>query len=85
MKLDPMQLASLQRLRKYRDAAPTERERIRLAFRIALVLLIPFGICGALFLWLGARSTLFLLVGLYLGVVAREIGAQRTFVRWWKP
>jgi glutaredoxin len=83
MKLDPVQLASLKRLRKYRDAPPTMRERVGMALRVSLVLLIPFALVGAVFLWLGARSTLFLLAGLFLGVAAREIGAQRTFVKWW--
>jgi glutaredoxin len=83
MKLDPVQLASLKRLRKYRDAPPTVRERVGMALMISLVLLIPFALVGAVFLWLGARSTLFLLAGLFLGAAAREIGAQRTFVRWW--
>ncbi len=83
MKLDPVQLASLKRLRQYRDTPPTTRERVRMALMVALVLLIPFGLVGALFIWLGARSTLFLLAGLFLGAVAREIGSQRTFVKWW--
>jgi glutaredoxin len=83
MKLDPVQLASLKRLRKYRDAPPAVRERLAMALMVSLVLLIPFAIVGAVFLWLGARSTLFLLAGLFLGAAAREIGAQRTFVKWW--
>jgi glutaredoxin len=83
MKLNPVQLASLKRLRKYRDAPPTARERVGMALTVSLVLLIPFALVGALFLWLGARGALFLLAGLFLGAAAREIGHQRRFAQWW--
>jgi glutaredoxin len=83
MKLNPLQLASLKRLRQYRDAPPAMRERVRMGLLVSLALLVPFALAGAVFLWLGARGSLFLLAGIFLGAAVREIGHQRRFAQWW--
>jgi glutaredoxin len=83
MKLTPVQAAVLKRLQKYRVAAPTLGERLRLAAGFMIALLLPVLLLGYLIVWLQLPGGLLLLAGAYVGAVAREIGQQRRFVHYW--
>jgi mycoredoxin len=83
MRLNIVQVASLRRLQKYRSHPPTLRERARLSAVFMLVLLVPAGLACALLIWMELPAAVFLVVGLYIGGIAREIGLHRQFVLWW--
>lgn len=83
MKLNKAQADSLRRLQRYRTHPPSLQERLRLVARFAVALLVIVVLLGAVFVWLEVPGALFLLAGLYLGAVAREIGQQRLFIEWW--
>jgi len=83
MQLTKIQEASLRRLQKYRTQPPEMRERLRLASGLMIGLLVLVLIAAFLVWQLDLPGALFLLAGLYVGAVAREIGQQRQFVLWW--
>jgi mycoredoxin len=83
MRLNVVQEASLKRLQKYRTHPPTLRERMRLSAVFMLALLVPTILAGLLLIWLEIPGALFLVAGLFIGGIAREIGQQRQFVLWW--
>jgi mycoredoxin len=83
MHLNNVQEASLRRLQRYRTHPPTLGERIRLSAMFMLGLLVPVAIAGFVLVQLDVPGVMFLLAGLYIGAVVREIGQQRLFVLWW--
>ena len=84
MKLTPVQAAVLKRLQKYRVAAPTPGERLRLAAGFMTALLLALLFLGYLTVRLQLPGgLLMLLAGVYVGAVGREIGQQRRFVHYW--
>jgi glutaredoxin len=83
MRLTPIQVASLRRLQKYQTHPPELRERLRMAAIFALALLVPTAIAAFVLIKLEVPGAVYLLGGLYIGAVAREIGQQRMFVTMW--
>jgi glutaredoxin len=83
MKLTPLHIALLKRLQRYRETPPTLRERLRLMSGFMMILLLPVALLGYLTVRLQLPGGLLFLAGLYVGVVAREIGQQRRFVSFW--
>jgi len=83
MMLSKVQAASLKRLQKYRAESPTLRERLRLVAGFLLLLLVLAVIAVYLGVRLGLPYLAWAVAGIYIGAVAREIGNQRLFVKWW--
>jgi glutaredoxin len=83
MTLTPVQVALLKRLQRYRERPPTLAERLRLTAGFMVVLLVPVMLGGYVLVRLEVPAAAFLVAGLYMGAVAREIGQQRRFVHFW--
>ena len=83
MKLNKLQITSLQRMQKYRMELPTLGERLRLASGFMILLLVPVAIASALSISIGIPSAVFALAGVYIGAIVREVGQQRMFLQWW--
>ena len=83
MKLNKLQITSLQRMQTYRMESPTLGERLRLSIGYMITLLVPVVVASALFISFGVPNAVYVLTGVYVGAIAREIGQQRMFLQWW--
>jgi glutaredoxin len=83
MKLAALQAAILKRLQKYRTHPPSFGERARLSTPYLGVLLVLFVALGYVVSRLQIPGSLLLIAGIFLGVVAAELGNQNRYVRFW--
>jgi glutaredoxin len=83
MRLNPIQVASLTRLLKYRIRSPSYGERLRLCASVILLLMVPAVLLGYLVVRLDVPGGILLPVGLFVGAVLWEMLRQKRFVQWW--
>lgn len=83
MKLNKLQILSLQRMQRYRTESPTLGHRLRLCSGFMIFLLVPIVAGSALAISIGITPAVLVLAGVYVGAVMREVGQQRMFLQWW--
>jgi mycoredoxin len=84
MELTKLEAAVLERLHKYRRAPPTLGERLRAMLSWTSTLLLLCVALGVLSARLKIPGIAFLPAGFFLGALARDIGNQRLYVKWWR-